>query len=93
MPGIQTVNFAEEKDVVAKLKEMTTHGPDVAIEAVGCHYTKSLLHKVETAIGLETDSGDVLNEIIKAVRKVWFRLRPGAPLACQSHACTSCKDS
>jgi hypothetical protein len=64
------VNFAEEKDVVAKLKEMTKYGPDVAIEAVGCHYTKSLVHKVETAIGLETDSGDTINEIIKAVRKV-----------------------
>jgi threonine dehydrogenase-like Zn-dependent dehydrogenase len=69
VPGIQTVNFSEEKDVVAKLKAMTQYGPDVAIEAVGCHYTKSLLHKVETAVGLETDSGDVINEMIRAVRK------------------------
>ena len=70
VPGINLVNFSEEKDVVAKLKEMTTYGPDVAIEAVGCHYTKSLIHKVETAIGLETDTGDVINEMIKATRKV-----------------------
>ena len=55
---------------MAKLKELTTYGPDVAIEAVGCHYTKSLVHKVETAIGLETDTGDVINEMIKGVRKV-----------------------
>ena len=70
VPGIQTLNFAEEKDVVGKLKSMTKWGPDVGIEAVGCHYTKSLLHKIETAVGLETDSGDTLNEMIKAVRKV-----------------------
>lgn len=71
MPGINLLNFTEEKDVVAKLKEMTTYGPDVGIEAVGCHYNKSLLHTVETTLGLETDTGDLMNEIIKAVRKVF----------------------
>lgn len=70
IPGITPLNFGEEKDVVKKLKELTVHGPDVSIEAVGCHYTKSLLHKVETTLGLETDSGDVINEMIKATRKV-----------------------
>lgn len=70
VPGVNLVNFSEEKDVVAKLKELTTYGPDVGIEAVGCHYNKSILHTVETTLGLETDTGDVLNEIIKAVRKV-----------------------
>ena len=39
--------------------------------AVGCHYTKkSWTHTLETKLGLETDSGDVINEVIKAVRKV-----------------------
>ena len=72
IPGIQTINASEEKDVVKKLKSMTssTNGPDVGIEAVGNHYTKSTVHKVETAVGMETDQGDTLNEIIKAVRKV-----------------------
>lgn len=69
MPGVNLVNFSVEKDVVKKLKEMTTHGPDVGIEAVGCHYNKSILHTVETKLGLETDTGDIMNEIIQAVRK------------------------
>ena len=33
VPGVEVVNFDKHKDVVAKLKEMTTHGPDVGIEA------------------------------------------------------------
>ena len=76
VPGVNLVNFSEEKDVVAKLKELTTYGPDVGIEAVGCHYNKSILHTVETTLGLETDTGDVLNEIIKADRKVSRRHLP-----------------
>ena len=72
MPGVNILDFSKEKDVVKKLKEMTVHGPDVGIESVGCHYNKSLVHTIETAIGMETDTGDVMNEIIKAVRKVRF---------------------
>ncbi len=70
VPGVNILDFSKEKDVVKKLKEMTVHGPDVGIESVGCHYNKSLTHKIETAIGLETDTGDIMNEIIQAVRKV-----------------------
>jgi threonine dehydrogenase-like Zn-dependent dehydrogenase len=69
VPGTEIINFAQDKDVVGKLKEMTNYGPDVAIEAVGCHYTKSLVHTIQTKVGLETDSGDMLNEVIQAVRK------------------------
>ena len=70
VPGVEVLNFDVDKDVTKKLKEMTTHGPDVGIEAVGLHYTKSLSHKIQTTLGLETDSGDMLNEIITSVRKV-----------------------
>lgn len=70
VPGVNLLDFSKEKDVVKKLKEMTVHGPDVGIESVGCHYNKSLVHTIETAIGMETDTGDVMNEIIQAVRKV-----------------------
>ena len=92
---MEVINFNKDKDVVKKLKEMTTYGPDVGIEAgeyllllfvarrckrqhrltwqiaaVGCHYTKSWVHRLETTLMLETDSGDMINEIINAVRKV-----------------------
>jgi hypothetical protein len=44
-------------------------GPDVGIEAVGFHYASSLLHKVQMATLLETDTPEILNQIITAVRK------------------------
>lgn len=70
IPGLETVNFAEKK-VMETLKEMTGgHGPDVAIEAVGFHYCKSWTHAIETALMLETDPSEMLNEMIVSVRKV-----------------------
>ena len=44
--------------------------PDVGIEAVGLHYMKSLLHKVEVAMNVETDPSEMLNEIIYSTRPV-----------------------
>eukprot|EP00882_Tetradesmus_deserticola_P029196 GHRQ01032653.1.p1 GENE.GHRQ01032653.1~~GHRQ01032653.1.p1 ORF type:complete len:168 (-),score=29.81 GHRQ01032653.1:277-780(-) len=44
-------------------------GPDVVIEAAGFHYSKSWLHAIEQTLQLETDTADMLNEMITAVRK------------------------
>ena len=44
--------------------------PDVCIEAVGLHYIRSWLHKVEHTLMLETDTSEILNEIIYCCRKV-----------------------
>jgi threonine dehydrogenase-like Zn-dependent dehydrogenase len=44
-------------------------GPDVVIEAAGFHYSKSWLHAIEMKLQLETDTADMLNEMITAVRK------------------------
>ena len=109
---MEVINFNKDKDVVKKLKEMTTYGPDVGIEAgddlmlyllgrsckrqyrltwqnaaVGCHYTKSWVHRLETTLMLETDSGDMINEIINAVRKVRRVLQLILPKACWSAQC------
>ena len=46
VPGAQTINFAQE-DLHKTLLDMTGgSGPDVGVEAVGMHYTKSILSKV-----------------------------------------------
>lgn len=66
--GIETINFKEKK-TVDELRKLFPHGPDVGIDAVGVHYVANLLHKLEVMVGLETDSTEVLNEIIYAVRK------------------------
>lgn len=46
LPGLQTLNFSEHKDVVAELQRLIPQGPDVAIEAVCFHYAKGLMHQV-----------------------------------------------
>jgi threonine dehydrogenase-like Zn-dependent dehydrogenase len=69
VPGTEIINFKKDTDVVGKLKEMTEHGPDVAVEAVGFHYTKTWAHRLQVMLALESDSGDIINEIIQAVRK------------------------
>jgi hypothetical protein len=50
-PPLQTINYSTTK-VDAKLREMfpEMHGPDVSIEAVGFHYAKTLIHKVEQKV-------------------------------------------
>ncbi|XP_024400198.1 uncharacterized protein [Physcomitrium patens] len=68
VPGLETINFKEKK-TVEELRNLFSHGPDVAIEAVGVHYVSNPLHKLEVMIGLETDSTEVINECIYAVRK------------------------
>ena len=44
-PGVETINFGQKKTVDA-LHELVPNGPDVVIEAVGFHYTNSMIHKV-----------------------------------------------
>ena len=66
---LQLLNFDDTKDVVKSLKEMTGHGPDVCIEAVGFHYTKTLADKIQMALMMETDPASMLNEMILACKK------------------------
>ncbi|QIW97924.1 hypothetical protein AMS68_003442 [Peltaster fructicola] len=71
-PRVETVNFSKlsgANPVVAKLKEMVDgRGPDIALECAAGEYAKSLAHKAEIALGLETDTSEILNEMIMSVR-------------------------
>ncbi|KAI7850363.1 chaperonin 10-like protein [Circinella umbellata] len=67
--GAEPINFKQDQDVVKKIFELAPDGLDRAIDCAGFRYTKSLLHKVEHAVGLETDSPEVLNECLRAVKK------------------------
>jgi threonine dehydrogenase-like Zn-dependent dehydrogenase len=44
-------------------------GPDACVECVGLHYCHNLLHRVEMALQVETDTPEVLNEVLRACRK------------------------
>lgn len=67
--GCDVIDIGQTKDVVAALYELEPDGVDCAIDAAGFRYTKGMLHTVQRAVGLETDSAEVVNEAIRAVRK------------------------
>ena len=70
-PKIETINFdtlPKGTTVTSKLNEMVPRGPDVALECVAGEYPKGWAHYFEIALGLETDSSEIINEMITSVR-------------------------
>ncbi|CAE6486669.1 unnamed protein product [Rhizoctonia solani] len=68
--GIETLNFKEHSDVPKRLHELVPGGVDVALDCGTFHEPKTLLHKVQKTLMLETDVSETANEMIKAVRKM-----------------------
>lgn len=68
LPSIHIINFAKEK-VYDALRKLFPNGPDVGIDAVGMHYAKSLANKAQIALQLQTDTPEIVNEVIYNVRK------------------------
>jgi len=66
--GAIPINY-DTQDVLKHIKELNPLGVDVAIDAVGFEYSKTWRHRIQRALGLETDSLDVLTEAIQATRK------------------------
>jgi threonine dehydrogenase-like Zn-dependent dehydrogenase len=55
--------------VVSELKRLCDgRGPDVALECAAGEYAKGFLHTIEMALGAETDTSELLNEMIEGVR-------------------------
>lgn len=67
--GVDTINFETDKDVVAKISQLVPGGLDRSIDCAGFRYAKSMVHKVERAVGLETDTSEVINEMIQSTKK------------------------
>lgn len=58
-----------EDTVVSRLKQLCDgRGPDVALECAAGEYAKSWSHRLEIATGAETDTSEILNEMIEGVR-------------------------
>ncbi|EEB08891.2 glutathione-dependent formaldehyde dehydrogenase [Schizosaccharomyces japonicus yFS275] len=66
---IHVIDRSKVKDIPAKIMEIVPGGVDAAIEASGFRFTSSFRHTVERAIGMETDSCDMITECCQAVRK------------------------
>ena len=61
--------FTTGVTVVSKLKELCDgRGPDVALECAAGEYAKGWLHWLEMSLGAETDTSEILNEMIEGVR-------------------------
>jgi len=67
--GVECVNFDEVDDVSEHIQKHVSGGLDRAIDCAAFRYGKSKLHKVQRAVGLETDTPEILNEAIRAVKK------------------------
>ncbi|KAF2112195.1 chaperonin 10-like protein [Lophiotrema nucula] len=70
-PHIETIDFSKlgKDSVTSKLKEMCGgRGPDVCLECAAGEYAKGWAHTVEMALGLETDTSEIVNEMITSAR-------------------------
>jgi threonine dehydrogenase-like Zn-dependent dehydrogenase len=71
-PHIETIDYtslAKGETVTSKLKEMVDgRGPDVALECVAGEYAKGWAHYFELMLGMETDTSEIVNEMITSVR-------------------------
>ena len=70
-PKVELLDFskiASGSNVVKELKKMVEGGPDVALECVAGEYPKGWAHTLEIMTGLETDTSEILNEMIESVK-------------------------
>ena len=70
IPEVETLNFSELKgeSVTSALKKIEHGGPDVALECVAGEYAKGWAHYFELMLGAETDTSEILNEMITSVK-------------------------
>jgi len=71
MPKVETINYTDlprGTTVTSKLKEMEHGGPDVALECVAGEYAKGWAHYFEMLLGAETDTSEIVNEMITSVK-------------------------
>uniref|UniRef100_K3XAF5 Enoyl reductase (ER) domain-containing protein n=1 Tax=Globisporangium ultimum (strain ATCC 200006 / CBS 805.95 / DAOM BR144) TaxID=431595 RepID=K3XAF5_GLOUD len=70
--GIEVLDRSslDRDDVVSTLRGLfPAESVDVVIDATGFRFAETLVHKFERAVGLETDSPDILTECFSIVRK------------------------
>jgi len=71
LPQVETLNFTDlpkGESITSQLKKMEHGGPDVALECVAGEYAKGWGHYFEMMLGLETDTSEIINEMITSVK-------------------------
>jgi threonine dehydrogenase-like Zn-dependent dehydrogenase len=67
--GCDVINFEEVSKVEDEIYKLEPDGVDCGIDAAAFRYTKGIFHTVQRAVGLETDSSEIVNEALRSVRK------------------------
>lgn len=72
IPRVETLDFTQlpdgHKSVTAALKSIEHGGPDVALECVAGEYAKGWANYFEILLGLQTDTCEIINEMITSVK-------------------------
>ena len=72
IPKVETLDFTslpKGESVTSQLKNMVPGGgPDVALECVAGEYAKGWGHYFEMMLGMETDTSEIVNEMITSVK-------------------------
>ncbi|RKO98032.1 GroES-like protein [Caulochytrium protostelioides] len=68
--GAETINYKDHKDIVAYVREQVPNGLDRAIDCTGGRFAMGMLHKIERAVGLETDTPEIVEIEMKCLRKM-----------------------
>jgi len=72
LPQVDTLDYSKlstKEGVSGALKKMVSGGLDVALECASGEFAKGYLAAIETALGLQTDTSEILNEMILSVKK------------------------
>jgi threonine dehydrogenase-like Zn-dependent dehydrogenase len=86
--GVEPVNF-DKGDVVKQIQDLVPGGLDRTIDCAAFRYAKGVLHRVERALALETDTSEIVNEQIQCVKKVKL-ITILVPLHRSDLACCAC---
>ncbi|OBT77243.1 hypothetical protein VF21_04070 [Pseudogymnoascus sp. 05NY08] len=68
---VETLDYTALKPgttVTSKLREMVPGGPDVCIECAAGEYAKGWAHYFELMLGMETDTSELVNEMLTSVK-------------------------
>jgi len=67
--GADTLNFDEVDNVTEEIARRIQGGPSVCIDCVGFRFPKGVLSWVMFKTGMETDSGDIIREMVLSGKK------------------------
>ena len=71
LPNVETLDYTKlpkGDSVTEHLKKLEHGGPDVALECAAGEYAKGWAHYFEMLVGAETDTSEIINEMITSVK-------------------------